>query len=119
VGEAKDAGDGAGEHDFFVGPDDAGGYFAASGGNYRSGMFVSLLIEFESKKLEAITDASTDNRSVFADAASEDECVQAAESSGESTDPFSRLIAEHRNGFSSADVGFFASEEIAHVRAGF
>ena len=42
-------------------------------------MVVSLLIEFESEKLKAIADAGAYNGSVFADAAGEDECVEAAE----------------------------------------
>src|SRR6267142_985354 len=118
-GEAEDADDGAGEHDFFVRANDVDGYFAVGSGNDGGGKFVSLWIEVEAKKLQTVADAGANDGRVFADAAGEDECVQSVKRGGKCADPFAGLIAKHRYGFGGADVLFFARKEVAHVWTGF
>src|SRR5205085_12434838 len=73
----------------------------------------------DAQKVQPNTDAGAHLRSVFADPAAKDECIEAAEPGREAADPFLRLVAEEVDRVGGTKIAGAAGKQIAHVRAGF
>jgi hypothetical protein len=106
----KEAADRPGNYHFFIGSDHSDGSWTAIGGDHGSIGFVPGLIQLDPEEAEAEADTLSHHRCIFPDPACEDQGVQSTQSSGESPDPFLRLVAEQRYSFPSANVLAFACQ---------
>ena len=79
---------------------------------------VSLLVEFDAKKSQAVANPGADRGRVLADAAGEHQRVQSAQRRGEGADPFLDLVAKQRDRFGRPHVLRFTVEQVAHVGTG-
>ncbi len=97
-------GEGLGDDKFFVGGDDAEGDLALVGGDDGGVGGVFLGVEVEVEEGEVGADLGADVGGVFADAAGEDEGVEAVHGGGERGDEFAGLVAEEVDGVGGVRV---------------
>ena len=93
------------DHDLFIGRYYSHCDAALVGGNNVASAHISGCIKFQTKKIQAVTDPRTHFRSVFSDAAGEDDRIQAAESRGQRTKILFGLVTEQVDGVAGAGIG--------------
>ncbi len=113
-----DAAGGAGEHEFLIGWNDAHAHAPGGRRNYGGAAGIALPVNFNPEKFQAGADSFAEGGGVFANAAGEDEGVQATEGGGVGADPFFRLVAKQGQGLGGVDIGGFGGEQIADIRTG-
>ena len=80
---------------------------------------VTRVVQFDAEEVQAFADSGPNCGAPFSNPSREHERVEAAESGGERSHPFLRLVAEQRHGFSRPDLRDFTREQISHIRTEF